>query len=644
MNHRITYRIPYLFSADPARWAWLKDALERFQGSYDDVAFISSVTHSVILLDEYLGNLELLARHAEEIRPFCKQVGINLLCTIGHLPEYLAMAPEGFTPVTDMDGVTCPGTCCPNDPAFRERYLKPLFTAAGQLPIDFLWLDDDIRCANHGPAGLSCFCRNCIAAFNADHGTAFTRESLAAALHADSPHEKLALRRQWLAFSGKTITNLFALAEKCIHAQNPRMQLGAMDSGMHNSDDNPYSAETAALAGPCGPIPRWRPGGGAYTDQSILREMLQNKSHRLGFEAALLPDCVTDIEAEVESFNRQRLRKSCRATQLETAIYAAAGCTGSACNILCACDDFSVNRGILQAIAAVRPFLEELTGFCGRSRPRGIWSGCKADMGAIASWEPDKSWNRMANSFAEPLMTELFTAGLPPAYRREDADMTMLVGTTAWNFSDEELRDLFSGGVYCDAQTLQILTERGLSELAGFTVERSLEGDMVEYFHPHRLTDGFVNCLRDGRTSFAPRWGNDGGFFSLAPMDGHAEKLCFLKNYAGATETDCSFGIYENSLGGRVAVSGYFPLENSLFLSRLTFLKRTFQWLSGNTLSAFVESYHHIAVWARPGCICLVNASMDPAENAVIMVKNGPPRAKLFHMDCLDMECIRLFP
>ncbi len=45
---------------------------------------------------------------------------------------------------------------------------------------------------------------------------------LAAALDADSPQEKLALRRQWLAFSEKTITDLFALAEKCIHAQNPR--------------------------------------------------------------------------------------------------------------------------------------------------------------------------------------------------------------------------------------------------------------------------------------------------------------------------------------------------------------------------------------------------------------------------------------
>lgn len=134
MNHRITYRIPYLFSADPAGWVWLKDAQERFQGSYDDAAFISSGTHSVILPDEYLRNLDLIARHAEEIRPFCRQVGIDLPCTIGHLPEYLAMAPKGFTPVADMEGTACPGTCCPNDPAFREEYLKPLFTAAGQLP------------------------------------------------------------------------------------------------------------------------------------------------------------------------------------------------------------------------------------------------------------------------------------------------------------------------------------------------------------------------------------------------------------------------------------------------------------------------------------------------------------------------------
>ena len=128
---------------------------------------------------------------------------------------------------------------------------------------------------------------------------------------------------------------------------------------------------------------------------------------------------------------------------------------------------------------------------------------------------------------------------------------------------------------------------------------------------------------------------------NVKTLSTHNGNRAFLKNYAGATETDCSFGIYENSLGGRVAVSGYFPVENSLFLSRLTFLKRTFQWLSGNTLSAFVESYHHIAVWVRPGhCICLVNASMDPAEDAVIMVKNGPYLADLFHMDCLKHTVI----
>ncbi|MBO4344690.1 MAG: hypothetical protein J5833_02970, partial [Victivallales bacterium] len=298
MHHHITYRIAYDFCEDFARWNALKESLRRLQGTFDDVAFFTSSTHSVVALDEILRRLSVIEGRADEIRHFCKHIGVNHLCTIGHHTENLGMAPDGFTPLTDMKGVTCQGTCCPNDERFREEYLRPLFTAAGRMAFDFFWLDDDIRMYGHLPAWLVCFCDNCIAKFNRDNGTDFTRETLAAALNGASIQEKIALRQKWLVFSGRTITGLFNFAETCIHSQNPRMQLGAMDAGMHFADDNPYAAETAALAGPNGPIPRWRPGGGAYTDVSMLSEMVCVKSHSLGYEAALLPDPVTDIESE----------------------------------------------------------------------------------------------------------------------------------------------------------------------------------------------------------------------------------------------------------------------------------------------------------------------------------------------------------
>ncbi|MBO4345284.1 MAG: hypothetical protein J5833_05995 [Victivallales bacterium] len=636
MNHHVTYRIDYDFCEDTAKWNLLKESLMRLEGTFDDVAFFDSTTCSVVELNETLRRLAVIEKRADEIRPFCKYLGVNHLCTMGHVTQNLGMAPKGFTPLTDLKGIVCHGTCCPNDEKFREEYLIPLFTAAGRMSFDFFWLDDDIRMYGHFPAKMVCFCKNCIAKFNHENGTDFTRETIATALNESVTQEKIALRKKWLEFSGRTIIGLFHLAETCIHAQNPKMQLGAMD-GMHFADDNPYVAEAEALAGPNGPVPRWRPGGGAYTDISMLTEMVCEKSSCLGYVAAMLPDSVTDIESEIESYNQQRIRKSCRATQIEASIYAAAGCTGTAWNIICPCDSFSENNdGILNSAAAIRPFLDKLTDVCGRIRPHGVWPGCKSNIGAVFSLRHGTDWNDMAKQYPEPLFTEMFTGGIPVAYRQEDADMTMLIGDTALLFSDDELRQLFAGGVFCDGRTVQILEDRGLSELAGFAIERQFFGDAMECFVQYPMTEGLTE-LKRCCASCTPLLGDDGGFFILKPIDKDGKVLCNLVDYMGKPVADCSLGIYENSLGGRVAVSGFYPISNSLYHSRQIFMKRLFRWLSRDRLTAYLESYHRIAMWARPKkSICLVNASLDAAENAVLMVKDGAPTGGLFHIDSLE--------
>ena len=56
-------------------------------------------------------------------------------------------------------------------------------------------------------------------------------------------------------------------------------------------------------------------------------------------------------------------------------------------------------------------------------------------------------------------------------------------------------------------------------------------------------------------------------------------------------------------------------LRDSLYFSKLTQLKRLFNYLSDYKAPAYVESYHRLTIWARDnGVVTLVNASMDDTK------------------------------
>ena len=637
MHHRILYRISYRYCEDRPQLEQLKEALAHNRDHYDDIGIQSSFTHGVLCKEEFLRRLERIRETAAFLRPVADKTGIIFLATIGHHAENLALAPKDYTPLTDMYGNTAACTCCPNDPRYREEHLRPVFTAIAKSGLDFCWMDDDVRYLGHGRLTFVCFCDHCLKLFNAAHGTHFTRDELRQKLDSTDTAERIRYRKMWLEFSGQSVVSLYHFIEGVVHAEAPSMQLCAMDGGMHYGDNAPYEASSRALqhVGNQGVAPRWRPGGGAYADDNVLRDMVAGKSHQLGYEAAHLPDFVTDIESEVESFSYQRLCKSATAMQFEAALYTAAGATGTTWNILCDCDRFDANPPIMAAASRIQPFLERLTQTNGRQRPQGIWTGHGDYHGALFGLKAEESWGELKPSpYYEPFESALFYAGLPAAYRPQEAAATILFGDTAWAFADDELRDIFSSGVYCDAQTLAILEERGLADLAGFRRGKPVTGDAVEEFMPHPLTDGLLALRRDCHLPLGCWLGDDGGAYELLPFGEGAETLATLKEYTGQTVAACSCGLWRNALGGRVVVAGHCPLSNALFASRIEFLKRVFLWLSDGTLPAYVASYHKVALWARPGTsVTVANAALDAAEAVDLRVKGGPLAARCVTQD-----------
>jgi hypothetical protein len=89
-------------------------------------------------------------------------------------------------------------------------------------------------------------------------------------------------------------------------------------------------------------------------------------------------------------------------------------------------------------------------------------------------------------------------------------------------------------------------------------------------------------------------------------------------------------GIFENKLGGRVCVAGYYPWDQLQNLSKSTQIKSVMQWLSRDSLAAHIASFHRINLWVRettPGrfAIVLLNAYGDSAEAIEIVVRTQRP-------------------
>ena len=100
-------------------------------------------------------------------------------------------------------------------------------------------------------------------------------------------------------------------------------------------------------------------------------------------------------------------------------------------------------------------------------------------------------------------------------------------------------------------------------------------------------------------------------------------------------------GIFENKLGGRICVAGYYPWSFNENLSKSSQMKSVFRWLSKDKLSGYIASFHKINLWIREpenGKIALAftNSSFDPAKDIVLLLKTDNKTIKVYDMECKE--------
>jgi len=630
----ISFRIGIPTWVPEARFDEQMAMFEKYKGVTDEVTFFTSETHPCLPLPVIQDRAKLLAGRMDRVRKLGYRTGINLLATMGHHDENLPNSLTGnYTPMTDIDGRICEGSRCPNDENLRV-YIREVYQALAAARPDYIWIDDDVRLAGHLPILAGCFCGTCLNMYEKESGKRHTRESLKAAFNTGSVGEKLRNRKSWMKHNRAMVARLFGLIEKTVHAVNPAMPLGFM-TGDRFYEGYDFDSWAEVLAGPGHDEVLWRPGGGFYSDETLFN--MVDKSHAVGRQTAALPDSVVSIQSEIENFPYQRLKKAAHVTALESASHIAAGCTGTAFNVLQMYDEsLEEYEPLVATLHKARPFYDLMAKTLGRAKPQGLHAAWNKDSFAVNNlhgpdwFGPDNGESMIAST------AEIHEIGIPAAYCLNNSQITALAHDGPLALSEAEVKTVLSRGVYLDGPALTRLNEMGYGEYTGFTVARYHDTDCIEELLPHELNHPFAGRKRDNRQSF--RWWNVPAA-ELIPASPAARPLSRLIDYGKKQVAACSSGVFENKLGGRICVSGYFPWTYLQNYSKATQLKSVLRWLTGDTLPAYIASYHKINLWIREVekdklAAALVNTTLDPGQDVEVMLRTDTKEISVYNMAC----------
>lgn len=583
----------------------------------DEFALFTNDNHTPPPLEIMRPRFAILKRRIATLKERGYRAGINHLCTLGHAYENVRHAATCGRWMVSSSGLQCPGNFCPSDPEWRESYIRECYTLAAECHPDFIWIDDDVRLSNHGKIyDFGCFCPECFPRLSAFIGYQGELAQLPEFFECADETERRRRRAALIEWNGRVINDLAGYIERVVHAVDPSIILGQMD-GFQPICGLDFAGHAAALSGPERRPVWWRPGGGFYFDR--CPDELLAKANSIGREIALMPDSIEVIQAELESFNYQRLNKSNFITALEPQIYCAAGATGVAYNVFGQndWDDFDVNLPLIEALNGNRAFLDRIVRSTRRIHPRGVFDGT-GRMIHLSHHGQDGKWLTLSGSDDPGFSgSELQKLGIPAAYAAENACLYAVTGQAVEAMNDSEIRAMLAKGAYLDGFALRELNRRGYEEFTGFAIREIIEDDAIESFCNHPLNAGAAGKQRNGRQSFwyEPAW-------SLEPAPG-AEVLSSCVDYSGAELGKCLSGVFVNSLGGRIAVEGYYPWGTMFYRCQAERIKRLFRWLSKEELPGYISSYHRAALWTRPGSALIWNMSHDPLRGGRLTLHGG---------------------
>ncbi len=601
----------------------------KYPGSCNNVWLPTSYNYPT--LEEHRAYADFWKKTAEKLRAVGISVSLQLSNSLGHgdrpYGNCKGLLFEG-SPVRLMvghDGTQAITCFCPRGEFFKN-YIATALSYYAELQPEQIWVDDDFRAKGHGRVKFGCFCEDCIAAFNAEHGTALTREQLVERVL----YGELSWREKWIAFTRESLKMLVRDIAAKVHEVSPNTvfsyQHGSYGAYTGYSLDFVYDAMKEANGGvaPCS-----RPGGGAYNDRDPNRFI--EKAIAISYQNSMLPAYVKRKAPEIESLPFHVFGKSPAGTAFETSLYFAYGNTDMSYSMLMHDNEPMEWYGkIFKLFSEQRAYWDRLADGNLSTRqagiryfmPEGIWRKKLAEGEGFAELndEPYKELNDCSRD------------AIPFVYDKKEESVFFLHPEVAKHISAEELSYLRTRPVITDGESIDILQHRGFDFGIECTLLEEMTRNMLrEGFCDHELCRGtkdvYQNSIygRGRMTAYTMRMPQEAEIISAY--------VPALESYPAFFEGETyPFGVAEAIItletGAKWAINGYCPWRGNIPTYKRDLLLNIADYISGNALPARLITPFPAILLPRKNeagkvtCVSLVNCTVGESGEMELLVRN----------------------
>ena len=628
MQKRVRYhlRISGTSGVSAAEDEALWEVIQR--GGFDEVMFFAPHLEA---LSGGLGTLEECEKCAEGLAPWFERLrgegiapSINIWWTVSfsNFPGLLRDQREqfDFRWAVATDGKVSRVVACPQDEGWRD-HTRRMYGIFAKLEPARMWIDDDVRMTLKGEIYSACFCEACLVSMEERTGRSFTREELLAAIMADPPNS---IRDTWLEFQSDLHLELIGGLARAVHEVSGQTHMGLMHSHFesHAAEGCNWGRAIEALGEPA---VYCRSGIGPYNDATAQSFAAALSNCQLALAA--YPEGVV-AAPELENYPHSRFSKSMRAVKASLMFSQLLGVAEMTFHIYR--DEGRLDLEVYREdpwsglLKGMKPCLQSVADLgIGRDQFDGVSlyfheEVCRHTRGVADEPKPIFLYRQRPFDQSLPL--------LGMATRYGTGKVTAFAGEQICCLSEAERQEVFSRGVLLDGRAAESLWLAGDGALAGVRGRR----EDASSSHETVEVSAFEGLLGEPINT---RWEERALQFEWADA---ARTISVLRGYDGS-ETGHGMVLFENELGGRVAVLPYDSQNEVIslglaqqsmgsagFLSfaRQAQLKAVLEWLNRGPLGLFVPNapsiYPLLIRQADRLIVGVTNLLPDPVENLTL--------------------------
>ncbi len=580
---------------------------------------------------------EYWVEKAKKFREKGISVSMQISNTLGHGKYMMAQDCSGLvyegSPARKLvghDGTVADYCFCWRDEFFRD-YLCEHLKYYAKIKPDRIWFDDDYRPVNHAPVSYGCFCESCMARFNEENQTDFTRDELVEEfLHGDK-----IWREKYIGFVREGMASLMRSMCEAIHCVSPKThfayQHGAYGAYIGSNYDHVYDV----MHDVSGSAPATRPGGGAYNDHNpndFLEKLLF-----VNWQNSLMPDYVKIKAPEIENLPFVAFGKTPEGTAFETSLYMANGNTDMSYSMMMRIiEPWEFYEKFFKLFSEHKPYWNALSEINKISYQSGFRFYYSKDI-----WKKDLAKEEGMDKLNElPFLAplDMLRTGIPIAYDKADSSVILLHPECAQTLQNEDIEFLKSKCVITDAESIDILKKKGYDlgiELAEISADDSLV--MRERFSEHSAkpkADVYNVSFFIGGRSKAYAMKPD-----KAEITAYYDPIRKIAPYFSGS--DMPYGaseiVIDTDKGGKWAVLGYCPWKNVIPSWMRDHILDLADYISGNALCARLLSPVPVLLSPRKKedgmtvCVSITNCSIGKTGETQLLVRN-PVGEKFYFM------------